>query len=222
VLRKQLVAVTGLVWIGFVITHLAGNLLIYAGPEAFNHYAEKLQGLGLLLWAARAGLLLSFVIHVYFTAVLTVENWKAAGARYAVRAAKGENSLAAKTMIYSSVVVFAFILLHLCDFTFGDKQGPPSIVHAPGGLMGLGLFGLVWNSFLKPWRALFYIVAMCSVGLHLAHGVESTFQTLGLHDERYTPWVKRASAVTGALVAAGFSSIPVYIMIRHYTVGLGE
>jgi len=220
VAKKQIVAVTGLVGVGFIIGHLAGNSLIFLGPEAFNGYAEMLRAVPELLWMARAALIAAFVIHVYFTIALTLENRAARTGRYAVSATHGETNFAKKTMIYTGLVVFFFLFLHLTDFTFPDKSGPNSVLAGADGEASYAIYGLVWNSFAKNiFRSVFYILAVCCVGLHLSHGIQSLFQTIGFFNDRYTPVIRKASNVLGALIAIGFSLIPLYIIVRHFTIG---
>jgi succinate dehydrogenase / fumarate reductase cytochrome b subunit len=220
VVKKQIVAVTGLIGVGFIIGHLAGNSLILLGPEAFNEYAEMLHAVPELLWIARVTLIAAFVIHVYFTVALTLENRAARDDRYAVAADHGETTFAKKTMIYTGLLVFLFLFIHLTDFTFPDKNGPNTVLTGPEGDASYAIYGLVWNSFAKNLlRSAFYILAVCCVGFHLSHGIQSLFQTIGFFNDRYTPVIRKASIVLGALVAIGFSLIPLYIIIRHFTIG---
>jgi succinate dehydrogenase / fumarate reductase cytochrome b subunit len=216
ILKKQLAAVSGLMLVFFIISHLAGNLFIFGGPEAFNGYAEKLASMGPLLWVARVGLVTVFAMHIYFTFRVTLENLAARRTRYAVYRAVGERSYATRSMFITGVMILLFLFLHLWDFTLAEKEGPFSLVNE----QQLGLYGLVWNRFLNPARAVVYVAAMCAVGLHLAHAVESTFQTFGLHDERFMPLMRTLSAAFGLVIALGFSSIPVYVWIRTYTIGV--
>src|SRR5689334_1599967 len=101
IFRKQIVAVTGLAMVLFILAHLAGNLLILLGPEVFNGYAKMLASIPEVLWVARAGLAVSLVLHVYFTISLTIENRAARGSEYAVSRSKGDAGFARKFMIYT-------------------------------------------------------------------------------------------------------------------------
>ncbi len=214
VFRKQIVAVTGVVLVLFIIGHLAGNLLILLGPEAFNRYAETLQSLGELLWAERAVMFTLAVLHVTFTVLLTMENLQARGQRYAVSANHGGTNFVRKTMIYSGALIFFFLFLHISDYTLADKTGPASIIAGLNNGESLGLYGLVWRSFLFQehwWRPLVYIAAVVCVGAHLTHGIQSMFQTLGVNHERYTPIIRKVSVALGVIVGAGFSAIPIIV-----------
>lgn len=221
VFKKQIVAVTGLIGVGFIIMHMAGNLLILLGPESLNGYAELLHAIPELLWVARLVLITAFVVHVYFTIALVLENRAARTHRYEVHNDLGETNFAKKTMIYTGLLVFFFIFLHLTDFTFPAKTGPDTVLPTAEGDVSFGLYGLVWNSFTFLPRSLFYILAVCCVGLHLSHGIQSLFQTIGFFHDRYTPLIRKVSIVLGVIVAAGFSLVPLYIVICHFTIGPG-
>jgi len=213
IIKKQIVAITGLGLAGFVVFHLSGNLLIFLGPEAFNGYAEKFEKLGELKWLPRAGLILFAFLHVYFTILVVLENREARGSRYAVRNDFGSTSWAKKTMIYSGLLVFFFLFIHIGDFTLPEKTGPTTVVPGVADGESLGLYGLVWNSYLVWWRSLFYVIAVCCVGMHLSHGIQSVFQTMGINHPVYTPLIKRTSIAIGAVVAVGFASIPLFVLI---------
>lgn len=204
--KKQIVAVTGVMLIGFLLAHLTGNFLIFKGPDALNNYAKFLKSLGGLLWAMRIGLILSFVTHMFFTALLVIENRKARGGRYAVNENhRGKSSLASKTMPYTGTVILVYLVFHLLDFTFAEHTG---VING----QDLGLYGLVVNTLSQPLHAGLYIAAMIGIGLHLSHSVQSVFQTFGLNNDLWLPRLEKLSLAVGIIVALGYSSIPVYIL----------
>ena len=212
IFRKQIVAITGLMMVGFIIAHLAGNLLIFVGAEALNGYTEVLHTLPELLWVARLGLIAALVAHVFFTIQLLRENRKSGGAgRYAVEGSRrGDISIARRFMILTGLIVFFFIGFHLWDFTISSKTGPATEIDGTE----YGLYGLVWNSFkTSPIRVIFYVVAVSCVGMHLTHGIQSLFQSLGVNHERWTPMIQKASIALGAIIAIGFATIPIYVLI---------
>ncbi len=221
VARELVVAVTGLGLIVFILGHLVGNMLIFAGPEALNGYAEKLASLGELLWVLRLGLITFAVLHIGLAAHLTWANWSKRTSRYAVTAAVGRKSVASQLMIYSGIIILCFFFFHLWDFTFGTKTGPGTVVPLMGGQEELGLFGLVWNSFANPLRAACYIVAVCCVGLHLSHAIASVWVTLGVLTHRATDKADAVAWTIGVVVALGFASIPIYVLVRTYIIGQG-
>ncbi len=209
IFRKQIVAITGLAMVGFVIMHLAGNTLVLFGPEAFNGYAEVLHTLPELLWVARLGLITALALHVYFIIKLVGENRASGGGgRYAVeKSRRGDIAVARKFMVLSGVIVLSFLCWHLWDFTISDKSGARAEINGED----FGLYGVVWNAFKSPVRDIFYIVAVLCVGMHLTHGIQSLVQTLGINHERWSPLINKASIGLGAAVALGFAFLPIYM-----------
>ena len=208
--KKQIVAATGLLLIVFVVMHLAGNLFMYGGPEVFNGYVDFLNKLRPTLYLIEIALTVVFVIHLYVTALLVWENCQARGKGYAVYKPVGKRSWATRLMPYTGTIVLAFVIWHLLDFTFVDHQGPRSVL--PDG-RHLGLYGVVYNSFSNPLHSFLYIVAMIAVGLHLAHGIQSFFQTFGFNHPRYTPMISEVSNTLAMLITFAYSSIPVYVLL---------
>jgi succinate dehydrogenase / fumarate reductase cytochrome b subunit len=206
--KKQTVALTGLLLILFIITHLAGNLFIYGGPKMFNAYAHRLHSLGPLLLIARFGLFVIFVTHISVTYCLVIENIKARGGltRYAVDKAVGQRSLAERIMPWSGLYVFVFIIFHILDFAMADQQGPRTFINGTG----YGLYGLVFNSFKDPVHAVLYIVAICFLGMHLTHGVQSLVQTSGFRP-KWVSVIKKSGNYFALIMVLGFSSIPIYV-----------
>ncbi|MBL8012378.1 MAG: succinate dehydrogenase cytochrome b subunit [Candidatus Omnitrophica bacterium] len=209
--KKQIVAVTGLLLVIFVIGHLIGNLLIFGGPDLFNAYAATLKKARPVVLLIELGLLGIFLTHVLVTILLVIENRKSAGfTRYAVANHRGNISLATQMRTATGLFLFGFVIWHLLDFTLINHEGPRSLMNN----QSLGLYGVVYNSFLSPIHSLLYIIAMGCLGFHLAHGVQSLVQTLGFNHPRYTPMVLQFSRFFATLIAIGFSSIPVYVLIR--------
>ena len=219
--KKQVVALTGGLLVLFIMFHMAGNLLILGGRDLFNAYAGRLESLGPLLWVVRIGLFATFVAHIYFTILVTLENRRARAGRYEVFEPKDGQHWATKTMIYTGLLVFAFLFLHLYDFSLSDRHSSKAVILAASTQDPQGLFGLVWNRFLNVPRSIFYIVAVTAVGMHLSHGFQSTFQTFGIDRDQFNGLVDKVSVILGVIVALGFSAIPIYVIIRANTVGVG-
>lgn len=205
-------AVSGVLLVLFILFHLAGNFSIFWGPETYNSYASHLRELGILLWVARAGLLAAFITHVFFTVRLALANRATRNTRYTVRVYAGGTNFVKLTMLYTGIMVFAFVCLHLHDFSFRDKSGPASMVAGLSGGQSLGLYGLVWNAFANPTHATLYVIAVTAVGLHFSSAVSTIWVTLGVLTEQATAKVNLAVRILGALIALGFSSIPVYVL----------
>ncbi len=206
--KKQIVGITGLAMVGFVIAHLSGNFLIYSGPEKFNGYAKFLHDLGNLLWVMRLGILASFVAHIGFTMNLVITNRKARVNRYyKYQNHRSESSLSTQLMPLSGTIILIYIIFHLLDFSLADKVG---IING----VDLGLYGLVVNTLNDPVHAILYIIAMMSVGLHMYHAFQSVFQTFGIMSQSNMKHFVLASKVLGVAITVGFSSIPIYIMFK--------
>jgi succinate dehydrogenase / fumarate reductase, cytochrome b subunit len=211
--KKQVVAVTGVMLIMYLVLHLAGNLLIYLGPSTFNHYAKTLAGLRPWLYVIEVALFLVFITHIYVTVLLVLENIRAAGGRltrYHAAGSKGERSWATRMRTYTGLFILVFVVWHVFDFTLIDHDGARSII----GGKSYGLYGVVYNSFLNPVHSILYIIAMLCIGFHLAHGVQSCVQTFGYNHPKYSPLIKKTGNWFGFLIAVGFSSIPLYVLIN--------
>lgn len=214
--RELLVGLSGAMLVGFIAMHLAGNFLLFKGPEAYNAYASHLHAMGPILWVARVGLLAAFVLHVSLTVWLVLENRKARQTRYAVPMKPQESNFAKRTMIYTGLIALTFIVLHISDFALGDQAGPRSVMGNSGAAVSLGLYGVVWNSFADPVHAALYIIALCALGLHLSNAIMTIWITFGVLPGKAVPHVKRAAYLAGALFAGAFISIPVYVLASTY------
>lgn len=197
-------AATGLVLFGFVVVHMLGNLQIFLGPEALNGYAEKLESLGEWLWIARGVLLAALVVHVLTAISLTRENEAARPVKYA-RKEPVASSYASRTMAMSGVIVFLFIVYHLLHFTFGVTN--PDLSHRIDAQGRHDVYSMVIMSFRQTAIAAVYVVAMFPLALHLSHGFQSLFQSLGVNHPKYTPAIRTASGLLALAVFAGNCSI---------------
>ena len=213
--RKMIVAVSGLLLIGFVVAHLLGNVTIFFGTEALNAYGVHLRRLGPLLWSFRIGLLAAVVVHIYFGLLLTLENRAAKSTAYA-RNKPRRATLAGKSMIYSGLLLAVFVVYHLLHFTFRTTN--PEISHFIDAAGRPDIFQMVVLSFRQPFISLLYLVGMAALGLHLMHGIGSFFQTIGANDEDSLPLLGRFGQVAALLLALGFSSIPILIYFRFVTI----
>jgi succinate dehydrogenase / fumarate reductase cytochrome b subunit len=206
--RKIVAAATGAGLLVFLFAHLFGNLKVFQGQDALNSYAAWLQGHP-LLWVARIGLLVIFVTHVYTTVTLAIENRRARPVRYE-EYRPATSSFASRYMLLSGLVVLAFVVYHLLHFTFGVVDAANTRLHEPSGR--LDVYSSVVRSFRNPWIAWSYVVSIGLLGLHLAHGITSAFQTAGVHHESYNKLVKATAAVIIGLLVLGNWSMPLLIL----------
>ncbi len=196
--RKFFVAGAGLSLCGFLVLHLSGNLLIFKGPGVFNHFAQTLDSNPFILPAELilAGL---FLLHIAIALIVRYHNYQARPIGYVKYSAKGGRTWGSRTMTATAFIVLAFLIIHLKDFRFGDRSQ--------------GVYHLVVSCLKNPYYAVFYIIAMLSLSLHLSHGFQSAFQTFGLNHPKYTPAIKKLGYLFAAVIGLGFSSIPFWIML---------
>lgn len=200
--KKIVMAVTGIVLVLFVIGHSLGNLLAFQGAEKFDAYAHLLQSAGGALWVVRAVLLGCVVLHVQSALQLTRLDRAARPVGYA-RLEPQASTWAARTMRYGGVLLLAFIVYHLLHFTVGAVH--PDFVQGE-------VYRNVVTGFGVTWVALFYVVAMAALGLHLYHGVWSGLQTLGVNHPHVNPGRRRVASVLAVAVALAFASIPLAVL----------
>lgn len=206
-----MVAITGLIMIGFIIGHLLGNLQIFLGPDWVNGYAEHLRELGPLLWAVRVILFITVVLHIYFTVRLAIENKRARPKNY-VRKDHVKASYASRHMMVSGLVVFAFIIFHLLHFT-GRQFNPQFPLLKSDPLNHYDVYSMMVYGFQNPYVSAFYIVGLFLLTLHLTHGASSFLQSLGLNDKKLTPRLAFLGRLFAWLVFLGYTSIPVAVLL---------
>ncbi len=212
---KYVMALTGLALIGFVIVHMAGNLLVYRGREALNGYAHTLETSPVLLWTARIFLLAVFLVHVVLGIRLTLQNRTARPVPYAHAPDPVQGSWVARHMLLTGLVLLAFVVYHLLHFTFGvvDPADYKSRLPRVPGTDHADVARMVTLSFQQWWIALSYIVAQLFLGLHLWHGAGSWFQSLGLNHPKYAPAIHGFAVLVATVVTAGNCSIPLAIWL---------
>ncbi len=212
---KMLMAVSGLIFVGYVVAHMYGNLKAFSGQEAFNDYAHHLRELGepLLphegfLWIARVVLLLSLFVHVYCAIALWRRAGRARTTKYVVKKNK-HSSFSSHWMRWGGITLLLFIVWHLLNFTVGrinvntgetgDAAGDP--------------YTLMVQSFEVPWLTAIYLLAMVALALHLHHGTWSAAQTLGLTNNATSRRnAKAIGTILAVVVAGGFSLVPIFVL----------
>lgn len=206
--RKAVMAVTGLVMVLFVIVHLLGNTTIFSGPGGINAYSAKLHGLGPFVWVFRLFLAAMLALHVIFGTLLTLENRAANPGKYAVKKML-KATFAGETMIWTGTLLLAFLVYHLLQFTVRITPDiiPEAVAVRPGNV-----FAMVVASFRSTPISLVYVGAMVVLFLHLSHGIQSIFQSMGLNNDKTLPQFNACGKLVSTLLLLGFSSIPVLIL----------
>jgi len=198
--KKLMMAVTGLGFIGFLKVHLAGNLNLYGGKDAFNSYAERLHALGPLVTVFEVGLLTLALIHVLTGLILYLGNWRARPTRYIVSASAGGRTLGSRTMPYTGLIILLFVVYHLSNFHFVDKTGTT-------------IYSIVQGAFKNPVTVAIYIVAMVAVAIHVNHGFWSLFQTIGANHPKYMPAIRLIGLLLSLGFGIGFGFLPIYVAL---------
>jgi succinate dehydrogenase / fumarate reductase cytochrome b subunit len=206
--RKVVMAVTGLLMVLFVVSHLLGNSTIFAGPNGINAYAAKLHELGPVVWVTRVVMLAAVVVHLLISIQITMENSEANPTQYAV-ARMLKATFAGRTMIYTGLLLGAFIVYHLLHFTV---RVTPGLVLGTDALNRFDVFTMVYTAFKSALTALIYVVAMVALFLHLSHGIQSTFQSLGLNNAKTLPGFGVLGRVLSFVFLVGYGAIPVLIL----------
>jgi succinate dehydrogenase cytochrome b subunit len=209
---KLLMAVSGIIFIGFVLLHMYGNLKAFAGHDAFNEYAHHLRTFGEpmlphsgLLWIIRAVLIVSLLVHV--TAAVTL--WRRAKKARTIKYVEKKNkhsTYASHLMRWGGVTLLLFIVWHLLNFSIGKVNVTGGSTNDP--------YDLVVDSFSTWWLTLIYLVAMAMLGAHLHHGIWSSLQTLGYTNSlRQRTNAKRFGLVLALIITIGFSLVPVFVLV---------
>ena len=212
VARKALMAVTGLALIGFLVVHLAGNLLLLKGDaDAFNLYSHFYAELGNLLYVIEAGLVAFFLIHIISGVTVWLGKRKARPVGYAKVANAGNPSrktFSSVSMIYTGILVGVFLVVHIASLKYG-----PHYTTTIDGVEMRDLYKLVIEVFTTPAWVAFYVIIMALLGFHLRHGFWSAFQSLGALQPRLSGLIYAIGLLVAFIFAFGFIIIPLWIFI---------
>ncbi|MGB5167341.1 MAG: succinate dehydrogenase cytochrome b subunit [Acidimicrobiia bacterium] len=214
---KWMMALTGIGLLGYILVHMIGNLKIFIGPEDLDHYAESLRTLLYpifpkegVLWLFRIGLSAMAIIHIWSATVLALRNRKARGSiRYEKKREYAAADYASRTMLWGGVLIALFVLYHLADLTIGSAN--------PDYVAG-DVYNNVVYSFERWPVALFYLVTMVFLALHIYHGAWSLFQSLGMANPRYDVWRRYLAVALALAILIGNSSIPIAVQLGILTV----
>jgi succinate dehydrogenase / fumarate reductase cytochrome b subunit len=210
--KKAVMAVTGIILVGFVIGHMLGNLKIFQGEAKFNAYALWLREMGSplfgheqALWLVRLILLGATVLHIVAAVQLTQQSYSARPVGYGRRDAI-VSTYASRTMRWGGAILLLFVVYHLLHFTFGV------VGYAPGDFRPLSAYRNVVTGFQVWYVSAFYIIAMVALGLHMYHGVWSMFQTLGMNSLRTDSFYRVLAVIASLAVALGNISVPLAVL----------
>ena len=200
--KKIVMAVTGLVGVGFVVGHMLGNLQVFLGPGKFNAYAHFLRSLGELLWVIRAVLLAAVILHVVAAVQLSRRRLVARPVAYRRGSQHEVSTFASRTIRWGGLLLLAFIVFHILHFT--------TLTIFPS-YSTTDVYANVVRGFSVWWVVLLYVAAMVALGLHLYHGIWSSLRTLGAAKASSNPLRRPAAAALAVIVWLGFTIIPLAI-----------
>jgi succinate dehydrogenase / fumarate reductase cytochrome b subunit len=208
--KKWVMAVSGIIFMGFVFAHMVGNLKMYQGPVPFDHYAEFLREMlypivprGFALWALRIVLILSLLVHVLASYQLTMQNRRARGIKYQSHREYVAANWASRSMRVTGIVILVYVPWHLADLTWGIT----------GADWERGrVYHNVVESLSRPWNALIYMVAAIAVAVHVFHGAWSIFQSLGWNNPRFNVWRRWFAVAFAGVLLVGNLSFPIAVL----------
>jgi succinate dehydrogenase / fumarate reductase, cytochrome b subunit len=208
--KKWVMALTGLMIMGFVLFHAVGNLKVYLGAEDFNHYGEFLREIlvpllprTVFLWLVRPLLIVAFVLHIHAAYGLTMMNRRASGPGYVQSRDWQAANAASRSMRWTGIIILLFVIFHLADLTWGTVN--PDFVRGD-------VYRNLVASFSRPPVAIIYVVANVALGIHLFHGAWSMFQSLGLNNPRWNTWRRSFALGFAALITAMNVMFPISVM----------
>lgn len=216
--KKILMAVSGAIFVLFVIGHLIGNLQIFIGQEQLNKYAETLQNMGALKWGFRLFMFIFFFVHIWKGIVIWLENKKARPVAYQ-KDVTLEASVASRTMIYTGALILCFVAYHLMHFTMIVTN--PEYAKLPLVDGRFDVYTMVILGFREIPIAIAYMAAMVLLAFHLSHAISSMFQTMGLNNPTIEPKLKAIANLIAIVVFLGYISIPIAVLTNFITTGGG-
>lgn len=211
--RKYLTGITGLGLCAFVIVHLLGNLNLFIGSDSFNGYTHKLESLGPLLYVLELPIVVGFILHAIVGVSVYLNKKKARPVNYSVYNSAGGNSkqtFSSRSMMVTGSIMLIFLVFHVASFKFGPgvNEGYVTMVN---GVEMRDLYKLVIEKFQNPAYVIGYVAVMILLGIHLRHGFWSAFQSLGIMNKKYSPFVYTVGVLFAILMAVGFLAMPVWI-----------
>lgn len=203
--QKQIMAVTGLLLCGFLVTHMLGNYTLFIGPDAFNKYSHALIS-NPLIYLAEVALGSLFVAHIVMAFKVIYENKKARPVAYYSYNKSGRGgTFASATMAYTGLIALVFLVFHILGLKFGTHYTTNI-----GGVEMRDIYKTTIEYFQSPMNIGGYIIAMTALGIHTSHGFWSAFQTLGANHPKYMPKIQLASTLFGFIITIGFSVLPIF------------
>jgi len=213
--KKWVMALSGIILLGYVLAHMVGNLKVFLGSEQINRYAEWLRDLGepafprsVVLWGMRVVLIAAFFFHILAAYQLTRMNQKARPVKYQGKRDYVAANFASRTMRWTGIIIALFVVFHLLDLTWGTAN--------PDFHRG-DVYDNLFNSFERWPVAIAYIVAMVALSFHIFHGAWAMFNSLGINNPKYNDWKRAFAAGFALVILVGNVSMPLLIVTGAVT-----
>jgi succinate dehydrogenase / fumarate reductase, cytochrome b subunit len=203
--KKQVMGVLGLALCAFAFGHMTGNFLVFQGADKFNAYGDFLHNLPMFR-LIEISLATLFLAHIVMGITLAYQNRKARPQGYAVNRSSGGATLGSSTIAYTGVYFILFLVVHLMNIRFHILPTP---------VAGASEYDVTAAVMANPVWAIFYVVSSIVLGIHLSHGLQSSFQSLGFYSRQYTPILKKISLAYGIVITVGYSAIALFLLAKH-------
>jgi len=200
--KKLVMAITGLALMLFLIVHLAGNLSLYGGKDAFNNYVGLLEHIKPFIRVIEIILALIFIFHIFNGTRLWIENKQARPQGYSVNGSRKNTTVFSRTAFITGSIVFIFLVIHLQSIWYKFNYSGSE----------LDLYTITTEWLQVWWYAALYFIAVILLGFHLNHGFQSAFQTFGWNHKKYFPLIEKIGTIYALIMTIGFASIPIYFL----------
>src|SRR3989339_1289409 len=200
--KKLVMAITGLALMLFLIVHLAGNLSLYGGKDAFNNYVGLLEHIKPFIRVIEIILALIFILHIFNGIRLWIENKQARPQGYSVNGSRKNTTVFSRTAFITGSIVFIFLVIHLQSIWYKFNYSGSE----------LDLYTITTEWLQVWWYAALYLIAVILLGFHLNHGFQSAFQTFGWNHKKYFPLIEKIGTIYALIMTIGFASIPIYFL----------
>lgn len=217
IIRKLVMALTGLFLVTFLTVHMSGNLLLFKGAEAFNEYSE-FMATNTFIRVNEFLLLAGFLFHILDAFMLTRKNSEARPVKYVAKVSEKNSTWFSRNMGITGTIILVFLVLHMLSFFARHRAGLAINFGASDAAFGDGsMYDSVKALFQLEWYSGIYVIAMVFLGFHLNHGFQSAFQSLGVNHQKYTPIIRVAGMAFSIIVPALFASMPLYFLYLKYS-----
>ena len=211
--KKFVMSLTGLFLCSFLIVHLGGNIALFTSKDTFNEYTKFMTSNPLIRFMEII-LVLGFLTHIVDAILLYIRNKNASNTKYIFD--KKKSSISSRSMALTGSFILFFLIVHLRSFWYEYKFGEVIYSEDSNGNQIKDMYHIVTSSFESPMYSLFYVSAVILLGIHLNHGFQSAFLSLGLRHKKYTPFISLIGKLFSFSITLGFISFPIYFCLKNF------